>query len=83
MITISLTDSIVERDEMNHHLTVEMNLVTNTIDFKSIVALKSALYVKNSNVDQSITSKRSGMTRKNDFLTVISSTKSVKNLIAD
>jgi hypothetical protein len=78
-INILLTDNIVE---MNHSSIVEKNFAVETIDFKHVVS-KSALYVKNSGVNQSITPERSGMTRKSDFLIVTSSTKFVKSLIVD
>ncbi len=82
MINTSLTDNIVERNEMNHYLIVEMNFAIESIDFKHVV-LKSALYAENLIVDQSITQKRSEKIRKSDFLIVISSTKFVKDLIVD
>jgi hypothetical protein len=82
MINILLTDNIVEKNEMNHHLIVEMNFAIEQINFKH-VALKSALYAKNLIVDQLIIQKRSERIRKSDFRIVISSTKLVKNLIVD
>jgi hypothetical protein len=77
-INISLIDNIVVRD----HLIVEKVFETKMIDFKHVIS-KSALYVKNPIVDQSIIQKRSERTRKSDFLIVISSTKLVKSLIVD
>jgi hypothetical protein len=79
MINILLTDSIVEK---NHHSTAEKIFEAEMINFKH-VALKNALYAKNLIVDQSIIQKRSERTRKSVSLTAISSTKPVKDLIAD
>ncbi len=73
MITTSLIDNIDEMSiivEINHHLTaesnfIEMNFAINRmINFNLIVDLKSALYVTNSIVDQSIIQIKSERTRK-------------------
>jgi hypothetical protein len=77
--SILLTGNIAARN----HSIVERIFEAETIDFKIIVVSKSALYVKNLIVDQSIIQKRSERTRKSDFLIVISNTKLVQDLIVD
>ncbi len=77
-ITISLINNIDEMNhrmivEINHHLSdesnfIEMNFVIDQmINFNLIVDLKSALYVTNSIVDQSIIQIRSERIRKSVF----------------
>jgi hypothetical protein len=76
MISISSIVNIVETSTR----VVEMNFAVQ-VDFEFLDSRKSALYVTSTTADQSITSKRSEMTRKSDFRIVILNIKFVKSTI--
>jgi hypothetical protein len=80
MINISLIVNIVEKNTR----IVEMNFamkINQIINFESFDSRKSALYATSTIVDQSITSKRSEITRKSVSLIVILNTKLIQSTI--